>query len=595
MGQCSDRLESKSEDDLVSLEAWCRPDLVCLEKAKSLSSNAMVTATRYHSSSGSRKLEDDYVVSGKVLGSGICGNVVLANSRVDRRRYALKTINKARVSAKKLDQLSTEVEIYLSLDHPNIARLQDVYETGEKIQLLTECCEGGELYYRLQKRGVYSDADAADAMRQMLRAVSYLHSRDIVHRDLKLENLLYVTGQSSQLKLIDFGFARIWDPSTLMMTSCGSVAYVSPDVISGKGYTNKCDMWSLGVIIWMLLTGYPPFHGDEKTIVAKIRTGKPDWSHKQRWKNVSQPAMDLVQKLLAFDPNERLSAREALQHPWLSGQAPSPLVLRRDLMRSLHCYSEASKVRRAALQLMARELTLAEAQELQEMFLALDPCGHGTVSLHELKNAIRGGGRAALGASPVNAAEMSPATPARRLCRADSGAIDELCGMLDANGDDRISCSDFLAAALDGAARARNRDLVMRATFSRLDADRSGTIGAEDLRTVIGDTFEGAGVEELMAEVAPSDSQGISYPAFVSLLEGRGNAALPARATAVPARSESAPDDPMTPVVLRGGLLPSQRSPPAGAALVEPTAGGSVQTRGLLKSNPPAVAGKVDA
>lgn len=586
MGQCSNRLESKSED--VSEYG---PNLVSLETAKGLSSNAVVTGTRYHgSSSGGRKLEDDYLVSRKVLGSGLCGDVVLANSRVDRRRYALKTIRKTRVPTERLAQLSTEVEIYLSLDHPNIARLQDVYETEGRIQLLTECCEGGELYYRLQKRGVYSDADAADAMRQMLRAVACLHSSKIVHRDLKLENFLYVTGESSQLKLIDFGFARIWDPSTLMMASCGSVAYVSPDVLSGKGYTNKCDMWSLGVIIWMLLTGYPPFHGDEKSIMASIKAGKPDWGHKRRWSNVSEPAVDLVKGLLASNPSERLSAREALQHPWLSGQATPPVVLRRDLLRSLHCYLEASKFRRAVLQLMARELTLAEAQELQETFLALDPCGHGTISLDDLKRAIRSDGRA-LGASPVNAGEMSPATPARRLRRASSGALDELCGLLDPNGDERIACSDFLAAALGGCARARTRDVALRAAFSRLDADRSGAIGAEDLRATLGDTFEGAGMEELMAEAAPGDMQGIGYAAFVRLLEGRDNAARPALAIAAPATTTPAPDEPPK----RGGLLASQRSPPTGVALMEPTADGTVQTRGILKSQPPAVPGKVGA
>ncbi|CAK0849880.1 unnamed protein product [Prorocentrum cordatum] len=514
MGNCSNREESKSEDG-----GECGADLVCLETAKSLSSNAVVTATRYHSSTSSgRKLEDDYHVSTKVLGSGICGSVVLANNRVDRRRYALKTIHKARVPAKRLGRLSTEVEIHLGLDHPNIARLQDVYETGDKIQLLTECCEGGELYDRLHKRGVFDDAEAADAMRQMLRAVSYLHSSDIVHRDLKLENLLYVSPESSQLKLIDFGFARVWDPSTLMTASCGSVAYVSPDVLSGKGYTNKCDMWSLGVIIWMLLTGYPPFHGDEKRIMSNIRAGKPDWSHQHRWKKVREPAVDLVSKLLAVDPNERLSAREALQHPWLSGHAPPTLVLRRDLLRSLHCYSEASTVRRAVLQLMARELPPAEAQGLHDTFLALDTCGHGTLSLHDLKRAVRGD------------AEMSPATPARRLRRADSGVLDELCGMLDANGDDRINCSDFLAAALEGRARGRDCDVLMRATFRRLDADDSGTIGAEDLRAVLGDAFEGTGVEveALLAEAAPEDPQGLSYAAFVRLLQGppRGQPAL---------------------------------------------------------------------
>merc|ERR1719191_2650584 len=180
--------------------------------------------------------------------------------------------------------------------------------------MITECCEGGELYFRLQKRGVYTNNDAADATRQMLRAVGYLHSHNVVHRDLKLENFLYESpADSAQLKLIDFGFAKIWDPSTLMMASCGSIAYVSPDVLLGKGYTSKCDLWSLGVIVWMLLVGYPPFHGDEKVMMKKIKSGQADWSHQKRWKPVTEDAIDFVRQLLAKDPDARPDANAALK------------------------------------------------------------------------------------------------------------------------------------------------------------------------------------------------------------------------------------------------------------------------------------------
>lgn len=510
MGQCSNRMENKCDEEFTA-------SLVSVEKARSLSSNSAVTATRYHcSASGGRRLQDDYSATSRVLGAGLCGEVVLANSKADRRRYALKTINKGKVPSNRLSQLATEVEIHLSLDHPNIARLQDVYETEDKIHLLTECCEGGELYYRLQKRGVYTDADAAEAMRQMLRAVAYLHSNKIVHRDLKLENFLNASDKSPQLKLIDFGFAKIWDSSTLMMASCGSIAYVSPDVLSGRGYTNKCDIWSLGVIAWMLLSGYPPFHGDERILMSKIRAGQPDWSHKQRWKLVSEQAADFVKKLLTFNPQDRPSARAALQHPWLAGTAPAqPVVLGRDLLRSLHRYAEASRARRAALQLLARELTPAEVQELQEMFLALDGGGYGTISLRDLKDAIRGESAASPGAySPT----LSPVTPARALRRADSCVIDEVCGLLDANGDERICYSDFLAATME--ARLRNRDEAVRAAFGRLDQDSSGAISLEDLRAALGDTFEGKDVEELLAEAKLDGASEISFPAFVRVLEG---------------------------------------------------------------------------
>jgi serine/threonine protein kinase len=146
----------------------------------------------------------------------------------------------------------------------------------------------------------------------MLRAVGYLHGHGVVHRDLKLENFLYESeSDDAQLKLIDFGFAKLWDQTTLMMASCGSIAYVSPDVLKGIGYTNKCDMWSLGVIIWMLLVGYPPFHGDEKSMIAKIKAGEADWRHKKRWKLVSPDAVDLIEKLLLKDPASRIDAQQA--------------------------------------------------------------------------------------------------------------------------------------------------------------------------------------------------------------------------------------------------------------------------------------------
>mmetsp|Transcript_82515 Transcript_82515/g.246051 ORF Transcript_82515/g.246051 Transcript_82515/m.246051 type:complete len:589 (-) Transcript_82515:112-1878(-) len=552
MGQCSNRASEGAEE--------FAPHAVSLEKAKSLSSNAAVTAARYHYSQGGKKLADDYKVDGTVLGQGLCGDVVLVLGKIDNRRYAMKTIRKTQVASSKLQQLTAEVEIYLTLDHPNIARLHDVYETEADICLLTECCEGGELYFRLQKRGVYTDSDAAEAARQMLRAVGYLHSHRIVHRDLKLENFLYESEDSaSQLKLIDFGFAKVWDPSTLMMASCGSIAYVSPDVLQGKGYTNKCDLWSLGVIVWMLLSGYPPFHGDEKLMMAKIKAGQADWSHKSRWKPVSDNAIDFLKKLLNKDPQQRMSAQEALRHPWLARGATTGhmAVLSRDALRSLQRYADASRVRRAVLQLLAQELGPDETKDLREIFLAIDKSNEGTICLRDLKDAIRsGGGRSptrtpsrwkkpaeaasgspsalqvsvsgnflqvptgdsAHGQSPFSGSSVgSPTTPARTLRRAPSGMLDDLFCMLDANGDERIYYSDFLAATMQ--ARSRLREEAVRATFHRLDADGSGSISVQDFRAVLGETFEGVDVEELIKEADPVRRGEITFEGFVQVLE----------------------------------------------------------------------------
>jgi len=544
-------------------------DVVDMEKAKARSSNATLTHARCYHQKADRKLAEDYAVDGEVLGTGLCGKVLLARSRSDGRRFALKTIRKEQVSRTKLRALAAEVEICLTLDHPNIARLQHVYETEREIHLLLECCEGGEMYDRLHKRGVYRDADAAEATRQMLRAIGHLHSKNIVHRDIKLENFLYESdAEDAELKLIDFGFAKIWDPSTLMLATCGSIAYVSPDVISGKGYCSKCDLWSIGVVLWMILTGYPPFHGPEKKVMDNIKAGTPDWSHAERWSRVSPEAIDLIKALLQKDPKRRPSAQEALQHPWLTLNKGSKecrdVKLSRGSLRSLASYSNASRLRRAVLLLLAQELEPEETCELRQLFNSMDKSGEGTISFRELKEAIRNSYALSPAKptktqdlsfgfdspqrpqqrpredapSPVTPAAMSPGspvTPARALCRADSRTLSELFSILDANGDERIYYSDFLASTME--ARLRSREEAVRATFRRLDADCSGTIGVKDLRAVLGANFTEAEVEEFTVKLNSSSGE-ISYEAFLEALRdgigachrqgaGRGLGAFP--------------------------------------------------------------------
>jgi len=496
---------------------------VSLDRVRASASNAASTAARYHcSKSGGRSLAEDYdVLLDEVLGEGCSGTVVVARGRLDGRRYALKRIQKSQVRFKALQQLTAEVEIYLTLDHPHVAKLRDVYDTEAEISLLTECCDGGELYSRLSKLGKYSEADAAQASRQMLLAVSYLHAHSIVHRDLKLENFLYEGDEAAApLKLIDFGFAKICNSASTMLASCGSIAYVSPDVLSGAGYGSKCDLWSLGVIVFMLLLGYPPFHGSEKDMKAKILAGNVDWSHSNRWKGVSDDAVHFLRSLLVRDPADRLDARQALNHRWLtsacSSQAPA---LGKETLRALKRYADASRARRAVLQLLAQELAPYETRELRQTFLAMDRTGKGTISLSELKDAIRGQREA--GSSPMPSpmsAAASPKTPAARLRRAGSGVINELFDVLDANGDEQVYYSDFLAAAIN--TRSIMREESLRSAFHRLDADGSGSISASDLRKVVGDTFEGVNVELLVQEADVSGKgDELDFGGFVRLLE----------------------------------------------------------------------------
>ena len=268
------------------------------------------------------------------------------------------------------------------------------------------------------------------------------------------------------------------------------------------------------------LVGYPPFHGSEKDMRTNILAASVDWSHKSRWRKVSEDAVDFVKMLLVKDPKGRMDVGQALEHKWLKPRNlkdPHP-VLDRDALRALRRYADTSKVRRAVLQLLAQELAPDETKDLREVFLSLDKTGEGTISLGELKQAIRG--EVAPEATPEaveGSSPKSPKTPAARLRRAKSEVIGSLFEVLDANGDEQVYYSDFLAATMD--VRKQLREEAVLSAFNRLDADGSGTISPDDLRKVIGETFEGVNVELLVREADAACRGELTFQDFLSLLE----------------------------------------------------------------------------
>uniref|UniRef100_A0A0G4HV92 non-specific serine/threonine protein kinase n=1 Tax=Chromera velia CCMP2878 TaxID=1169474 RepID=A0A0G4HV92_9ALVE len=224
-----------------------------------------------------KNIHEQYEFDKKVLGTGFSGPVKLAVDKQTGRKVAVKPFIKAGAKRDRVILLKNEAEIYLSIDHPNIAKLLEIYEDDEAVYLVMEYCSGRELYSRLVEKKQYTEYIAAETTKQMLDALAYLHSHNIVHRDLKLENWLYESeGEDAPLKLIDFGFSKVWNPtmSRKMHLTCGSIHYVSPDTLS-RSYTNKCDLWSLGVLVYMLLVGYQPFWGaNDDELIEKICRGE---------------------------------------------------------------------------------------------------------------------------------------------------------------------------------------------------------------------------------------------------------------------------------------------------------------------------------
>ncbi len=279
-----------------------------------------------------RKVEQDYVL-GKKLGEGSYGKVRMGVSRETGQQVAVKTVLKK--NARRLATLRREIGIMRTIQHPHIIRFYDVYEDESFLYIVMELCTGGELFDRIVDSGCYTEADAREVTRQILEAVAYLHERNVAHRDLKPENFLYADGRpGAPLKLIDFGLSkRFLEPGepggdseqvTSMKTRVGTPYYIAPEVLK-KEYDKACDMWSLGVIVYILLCGYPPFYGEsEKQIYEMVRVGKFDFPDEE-WGRVSPQAKDLIEKMLIVDPKDRLTAKEALQHPWLFTNRSRPI------------------------------------------------------------------------------------------------------------------------------------------------------------------------------------------------------------------------------------------------------------------------------
>eukprot|EP01101_Sappina_pedata_P012037 TRINITY_DN81_c1_g1_i1.p1 TRINITY_DN81_c1_g1~~TRINITY_DN81_c1_g1_i1.p1 ORF type:complete len:317 (-),score=143.89 TRINITY_DN81_c1_g1_i1:122-1018(-) len=253
------------------------------------------------------------------IGCGAFSVVRVATHRESGEKFAIKIIRKKDIGAD-LNRLQTEIEILKQVQHPNIIYLKDIFETPEIVAIVMELVTGGELFDRIVEQGSYSEKDASVLVSKMVSAIEYLHARGIVHRDLKPENLLLkCTNNLTEVKIADFGLSKIvgTDSISRMLTACGTPSYVAPEVLLTTGYDKEVDLWSIGVITYILLCGFPPFYDEclnnlfEEIMEARYEFPEEYWGH------ISEEAKDFVARLLLVNPEQRMTASQALEHPWI--------------------------------------------------------------------------------------------------------------------------------------------------------------------------------------------------------------------------------------------------------------------------------------
>jgi len=275
-----------------------------------------------------RNIKHEYYIKPRVLGTGYRGSVRECIDRSNGERYAVKSIPKSDSSVKSSD-LAHETILLKEMKHRSIVQLIDVYEDDDYLHIVTDLCKGGELFDKIVEKKsnaddgapCFEEGEAAGLLHQILTAVSYMHKHGIVHRDIKPENILFeTTDKNSPIKIIDFGLARKHfgnrgEPP--MSNIVGTPYYIAPEVL-GRKYDKSCDLWSIGVLTYILLCGYPPFNGaNTNELHDSVRRGKYNFPAED-WSGVSLEAMNFIRRLLQMDPGQRMTAEEALDHPWMT-------------------------------------------------------------------------------------------------------------------------------------------------------------------------------------------------------------------------------------------------------------------------------------
>ncbi|KAL5201180.1 hypothetical protein ABZP36_035534 [Zizania latifolia] len=427
---------------------------------------------------------------GEELGRGEFGVTRRCTDAVTGEALACKTIRRKRLRrcGGDAEDVRREVEILrrvsaLCAGADAVVRLREACEDSDGVHLVMELCEGGELFDRIFARGHYTERAAAKLARTIVGVVQLCHENGVMHRDLKPENFLFANkSEDSLLKAIDFGLSVFFKPGDRFTEVVGSTFYMAPEVLN-RSYGPEADVWSAGVILYILLCGVPPFWGDnDERIVTAILQGGINFQ-REPWPKVSQHAKDLVRKMLDPDPSTRLTAKEVLEHPWLKNADRAPNVSLGDV--------------HLLMKVVAKNLPMEEIDKYTQMFHMMDKGNSGNLTLEDLKLGLQINGH------PV------PETEIKMLLEA---------GDIDGNGT--LDCEEFLTVLLH-IKRMSNEEYLPKA-FKFFDKDGNGFIEMEELMEALSDGELGPTeqvIKDIIHDIDMDKDGRISYQEFESMMK----------------------------------------------------------------------------
>lgn len=436
---------------------------------------------------------------GRELGRGEFGITYLSTDKETGDELACKSILKKKLrTAVDIEDVRREVAIMKHLPkHPNIVTLKDTYEDDNAVHLVMELCEGGELFDRIVARGHYTERAAAAVIKTIAEVIQVCHKHGVMHRDLKPENFLFANKkETSPLKTIDFGLSMFFKPGQKFSEIVGSPYYMAPEVLR-RNYGPEVDVWSAGVILYILLCGVPPFWAEtEQGIAQAIIRSVVDFK-RDPWPKVSPNAKDLVKKMLEPDPKRRLSAQEVLDHPWVQNAKRAPNVSLGETVRArLKQFSVMNKLKKRALKVIAEHLSVEEVAGIREGFQLMDTDNKGKINVDELRVGLHKLGH------------QIPDADLQILM--DAGDVDR---------DGYLDYGEFVAISVH--LRKMGSEDHLQKAFEFFDQNQSGYIEIEELRNALAnevDTSEEV-ISAIMQDVDTDKDGRISYEEFAAMMK----------------------------------------------------------------------------